>query len=122
MAEKIFTRWSDILKCEKSFDELSNPLMWSRNGPVSEDRVPKSVEEIVRLAKQYMDANSRTIPGKAKPSYQKQNKEHKTDPKAVKKAQGQQEDKCFLCQRTEHIAKECKLVKPPSHSRNQQEV
>ena len=80
--------------------------------PFLKERVPESVEEMVRLAEQYMEAHGGTITGKTTKTFQKQRMEHKTDPKADRKAQDRQEKKCFLCHKTGHIAKECKSVKP----------
>ena len=51
----------------------------SIHGPFLKERVPESVEELVRLAKQYMEANGGTITGKATKSFQKQKTECKTD-------------------------------------------
>ena len=58
-----------------------------------------------------MEAHSGIITGKNTKSFQKQRTEHKTDIKADRKAQDQQE-KCVLYHKTRHIAKECKAVKP----------
>ena len=107
-----------MAKCEKSFDGLSDLLIRDlflntcavEMGLFLNERVPESVEEMVRMAEQYMEAHSGTITGKTTKSFRKQRTEHKTDPKADSKAQDWQEKKCFLCHRTGHIAMECKSV------------
>ena len=76
------------------------------------ERVPESVEEMVRLSEQYMEAHVGTTTQKTTKSFQKQKTEHKTDPNANRKARDWQERRCVLCHRTGHIAKGCKSVKP----------
>ena len=50
-----------------------------------------------RLDEQYMEAHGGTITEKTIKTFQKQKMEHKTDLKADRKAQDQQEKKGFLC-------------------------
>ena len=91
---KSFDGLSDMLKCKQLLNMCAAEILL-----FLKERVPKSVEKIVRLTQQYMEDHSGTIKGKTTKSFQKQRTELKTDPKPDKKKQGRQEAKCFLCHR-----------------------
>ena len=89
---------------KKSFDEYSDLLIREQflntfaveMAVFLKERVPReSVEETVRLAEQHMEARSWWNHHREDhKSFQKQRTEHKTDPKADRKAQVGQEKKC----------------------------
>ncbi|XP_060079956.1 uncharacterized protein LOC132559365 [Ylistrum balloti] len=119
---RYLTRWTHMSEIEQSFEGLSDLLIRERFMQACstdmvlflKERAPKSVEELTRLAEQYMEAHGGSITESGKVKFSNPNKTHFPSRRNNQQQQsdqstdtkGQKTRRCFICGDEGHIARD----------------
>jgi hypothetical protein len=126
--KRYFQRWVELTEIEKSYDGLQELLIKEQyiNTCSAEmkiylrERAIKDIDELVSLAERYTEARYSEESTENQPK--KQNVHQAAGAKQEEGYRSQQgEKRCFICKKTNHVAKECyfnEANKKPWHNRN----
>lgn len=118
---RYFTRWVDLTEVEKGYEGLSDLLIREQFiGTCSEnmrlflrERVPKSVQEMTKLAEQYMEAHGGSITvTKKQQCIEKPLSRPTTQPtrnSVMQQIPSNKDKNCFYCNRKGHVIAECRV-------------
>ena len=118
---RYFKRWVDLTEVEQNYNALSDLLIREQFiGTCSEsmrlflrERVPKSVEEMTKLAEQFMEAHG----GSITMTKRQQNTDRPSSrpvlqparPPVVQQNAGNKDKTCYYCGKKNHVIAECRI-------------
>ena len=118
--KRYFQRWVDLTEVTQDYDGLSDLLVREQFiGTCSEgmrlflrERVPGTVDEMTRLAEQYMEAHGGSITmSKKPPHFEKQPRPAipPVRPPVVQQNTGNKDKTCYYCGKKNHVIAECRI-------------